>query len=98
MGRRKRQKHGNPENIEVKPLCPKCQGELDAENPHSICDVAGNWDIDADRWICQNGHIVFVGDAEVVQDAEAAMEDDLELDDSEIYEPLDEDESDDDMD
>ena len=78
----------------VVPICPKCGDEMTSEGLHTIADVGGDWDVDAERFVCPNGHTVFVADSDSITEAEVDDFDDP-LDDDEMDDYGDEDEDDD---
>lgn len=51
------------------PVCPVCRKELTDCGSLEITDVAQTWEMEAGRWQCDNGHVVLIGDTEVIENA-----------------------------
>jgi len=56
--------HSKPRTLAPLRMCPDCSGVLEFSGSAGIVDYDGRWEAQADRYICENGHTVFVVEAD----------------------------------
>ena len=55
---------------DVMQACPRCGGIITEEGDQGIRDWEDRWEVQATRYRCNSGHLIFVVDAERIDDAE----------------------------